>query len=140
MPNLYVIFEMQKDEIHQTRMTAGGDRLPYDGKTSTETASLGTTKIHLNSAISTKAARHLCLDIDNMYLNTKLLSPEYMRIYTSLIPDETKDEYNADDFVDADGFVYVEITGAIYGLSQSGYLAHEDLKKNLAKFGYAPAK
>jgi hypothetical protein len=34
----------------------------------------------------------------------------------------------------------VEITGAIYGLSQSGYLAHEDLKMNLAKFGYAPAK
>jgi hypothetical protein len=54
---------LQKDEIHRTRITAGGDRLPYDGKTSTETASLETTKIHTNSVISTKGARHLCLDI-----------------------------------------------------------------------------
>jgi hypothetical protein len=131
---------LQKDEIHRTRMTAGGDRLDYDGKTSTETASLGTTKIHLNSTISTRRARYLCLDIGNMYLNTKLLSPEYMRIHISLIPDEIKEEYNVDQFVDEDGYVYVEITGAIYGLSQSGYLAHEDLKKNLAEFGYAPAK
>jgi hypothetical protein len=75
-----------------------------------------------------------------MYLNTKLLSPEYMRIHISLIPDEIKEEYNVEDYVDENGFVYVETTGAIYGLSQSGYLAHEDLKKNLAKFGYAPAK
>jgi hypothetical protein len=37
-------------------------------------------------------------------------------------------------------YIYVEITGAIYGLSQSGYLAHEDLRKNLPKFGYSPAK
>jgi hypothetical protein len=131
---------LQKDEIHRTRMTAGGDRLPYDGRTSTETASIGTAKIHFNSIISTKGARHLCLDIGNMYLNTKLPSPEYMRIHISLIPDEIKEEYNVNDYVDEDGFVYVEITGAIYGLSQSGYLAHEDLKKNLAPFGYAPAK
>jgi hypothetical protein len=82
--------QLQKDEIHRTRMTAGGDRLDYDGKTNTETASLETTKIHLNSVISTKGARHLCLDIGNMYLNTKLLSPEYMRIHISLIPDEIK--------------------------------------------------
>jgi hypothetical protein len=67
---------LQKDEIHRTRMTAGGDRLPYDGRTSTETASIGTAKIHFNSIISTKGARHLCLDIGNMYLNTKLPSPQ----------------------------------------------------------------
>jgi hypothetical protein len=131
---------LQKDEIHRTRMTAGGDRLDYDGKKSTETASLETPKFHLNSVISTKRARHLCLDIGNMYLNTKLLSPEYMRIHISLIPNEIKVEYNVEDFVDENGYVYVEITGAIYGLSRSGYLASEDLKKNLAKFGYAPAK
>jgi hypothetical protein len=113
-------------------MTAGGDRLDYDGKTSTDTARLETTKIHLNSVISTKEARHLCLDIGNMYLNTKLLSPEYMRIHISLIPDEIKEEYNAEDFVDENGYVYVEITGAIYGLSQSGYLANEDLNRILA--------
>jgi hypothetical protein len=41
---------------------------------------------------------------------------------------KSKMKYNVNDFFDADGFVYVEVTGAIYGLSQSGDLAYEDLK------------
>jgi hypothetical protein len=65
------------------RLTAGGDRLPYDGKKITETAGLETTKILLNSVISTPGARFTCYDIGNMYLNTKLLTPEYMRKYTA---------------------------------------------------------
>jgi hypothetical protein len=32
----------------------------------------------------------------------------------------------------------MEVTGAIYGLSQSGYLANQDLVKNLAIYGYHP--
>jgi hypothetical protein len=65
---------------------------------------------------------------------------ELARILISLIPDEIKDDYNVHEYVDENGFVYVEIRGGIYGLSQSGYLANEDLKMNLAQFGYAPAK
>ena len=42
---------LQKDEINRTRLTIGADRLEYDGKTSTETASLETIKIYLNSTI-----------------------------------------------------------------------------------------
>jgi hypothetical protein len=34
----------------------------------------------------------------------------------------------------------MEVTGAIYGLSQSGYLANQDLIKNLARHGYHPVK
>jgi hypothetical protein len=41
---------------------------------------------------------------------------------------------------DKDGYVYMEVTGAIYGLAQSGYLANQDLIKNLATFGYPPVK
>jgi hypothetical protein len=75
-----------------------------------------------------------------MYLNTKLLSPEYMRIHIDLIPEEIREEYNTDEFMDENGYVYMEVTGAIYGLSQSGYLANQDLIKNLAKHGYSPVK
>ena len=71
---------LQKAEIHQMRMTAGGDRLDdYEGKTSTKTAGLETVKIHINSTISraNKGARYMCINIGNMYLNTqKLLLPE----------------------------------------------------------------
>eukprot|EP00978_Attheya_sp_CCMP212_P034239 scaffold142601_cov51-Attheya_sp.AAC.3 len=35
------------------RLTAGGDRLPYDGKKSAETAGLETTIILINSVVST---------------------------------------------------------------------------------------
>jgi hypothetical protein len=71
-----------------------------------------------------------------MYLNTKLLSPEYMRKHIDLIPEEIRQEYNTDEFIDENGFVYMEVTGAIYGLAQSGYLANQDFIKNLSKFRY----
>jgi hypothetical protein len=130
----------QKDEPNRMRLTAGGDRLPYDGKKSTETAGLETTKILLNSVISTPGARFACFDISNMYLNTKLPSPEYMKIHASMIPKEVMNEYNVTQYMDENGYAYVEITGAIYGLAQSGYLANQDLIKNLAPFGYYPSK
>jgi hypothetical protein len=57
-----------------------------------------------------------------MYLNTKLLVPEYMRIHINLIPEEIREEYNTDEFMDENEFVYMEVTGAIYGLAQTGYL------------------
>jgi hypothetical protein len=129
----------QKDEQERVRLTAGGNRLPYEGKTSTETAGLETTKILLNSTISTKDGKFACFDIGNMYLNTTLPSPEYMRIHVSMIPQEVIAEYDVTQYLDENGYAYVEITGAIYGLAQSGYLANEDLKKNLAPFGYYPS-
>jgi hypothetical protein len=133
---------LQKAEIHRTRLTAGGNLLDYEGKTSTETAGMETIKIRINSTISRakKGARYLCIDIGNMYLNTKLLSPEYMRIHIDLIPEEIREEHNTDEFMDENGYVYMEVTGAIYRLSQSGYLANQDLIKNLAKHGYHPVK
>jgi hypothetical protein len=61
---------LQKAEIHRTRLTAGGNLLDYEGKTSTDTAGMETIKIHINSTISRakKGARYLCIDIgNNMY-------------------------------------------------------------------------
>jgi hypothetical protein len=135
-------YQTTKSETHQTRLAAGGDQLDYEGKTSTDAAGLETIKIHINSTISRKETKYMCIDIGNMYLNTKLLSPEYMRILIDLIPEEIQHEYNTKAFADKDGcthiyvHVYMEVTGAIYGLSQSGYLANQDLIKNLATYIY----
>ena len=60
-----------------------------------------------------------------MYLNTKLQTPEYMRIHITQILDEIIDKYDVHAYVEHDGYAYVEITGAIYGLAQSGYLVHQ---------------
>ena len=43
-------------------------------------------------------------------------------------------------YVEIDGYVYVEIIGTIYVLSQSGRIAKQDLQKHLAKYGYYPTK
>ena len=63
-----------------------------------------------------------------------------MRIHLSLIPQEIIDEYKAMEYVDIDGYVYCEITGAMYGLAQSGRIANQDLQKHLAQYGYYPAR
>ena len=54
---------LQKDNINQTRLTVGGDRLKFNGKTSTDIGGLGIFKIHLNSTISTKDVKYATADI-----------------------------------------------------------------------------
>ena len=75
-------------------MTAGGDRLNYDGETTTETSTIETAKILINSTISTDEARFACWDIGNFYTNSRLPEPEYMRIHIKDIPQEVIEEYN----------------------------------------------
>ena len=63
-----------------------------------------------------------------------------MRIHLSLIPQEIIDEYDVMKYVEADGYIYVEITGAMYILSQSGRTANVYLRKHLAIYNHYPTK
>ena len=132
--------QLQKGEINRTRLTVGGNLLEYKGKTSTKSASLETIKIHLNSTISTKDAKYAAADIGNFYTNSKLDTPEYMKIHISLIPHEIIDKYNVMIFVDKEGYVHVKITEAMYGLAQSGQIANQDLQEHLAKYNFYPTR
>ena len=69
---------LQIDDINGTRLTVGGDRLEFDGKTSTETAKLETIKTHLNSKISTKDTKYPAANMRNFYLISKI---RIIRIY-----------------------------------------------------------
>ena len=117
-------------------MTVGGDRLYYSGNTATEVASLETTKIHVNSTISTPGARQAFAYIGKFYTNSRLREPEFMKVHISDIPQEIIDEYNVMIYANEDGFVYVEIMGAMYGLKQAGKIANDDLIEYLKEFGY----
>ena len=66
----------KKYEPRKMILTAGGNRLEYQGKKSTEKSGLETNKILVNSIISTPEARFGCFDTSNIYLNTKIPSPE----------------------------------------------------------------
>ena len=59
-----------------------------------------------------------------------------------MIPDDIRIEYGINDnYIDTIFFMYFEVTKAImYGLIQSGALAHADLKQHLTKYDYYPHK
>ena len=59
-------------------MTAGGDRINYPDDVATPTGDLITTKVLLNSVISTPNARFMTVDVKNFYLNTPMKN---MNIY-----------------------------------------------------------
>jgi len=128
-----------KAEPYRTRLTVGGDKLPYFNETKTDTASLPTIKTHLNSTISTKGARYATADISNFYLaNNKLLYPEYMRINLRDLPEEIIIQYNLKQLADKHEYVYTRIDKGMYGLK--GKIAYDNLVKHLQKFGYAPCR
>jgi len=80
------------------------------------------------------------MDISNMYLNTPLDRYEYMKMRLIDISPEIIKQYNLQSKVAPDGYVYIEIRRAMYGLKQSGMLANKELKAVLAKTGYHPSK
>jgi hypothetical protein len=115
--------------MNRTRITAGGNLITdYPGDVSTETAGLETVKIHWNSVLSTPGAKWMGMDISNMYLNTPLDRYEYMRMHLRDIPQEIIDQYNLTDIAEPNGFVYIEIRRAMYGMKQAGFLANGKLK------------
>jgi len=71
-----------KSEKYRTRLTVGGDRLPYEADARSPTASLLETKLILNSTISDSdiGARFACADLKDHFLTTPMQDPEYMRV------------------------------------------------------------
>ena len=128
-----------KDEVERTRLTVGGNLIEYPGNTRTETSDIITFKLLVNSTISTKGARFICIDVKIFYLNTPMGRYEYMRLPIDLIPEEIIEKYNLRDLVH-NGYVYCEIRKGMYGLPQAGILANDLLKERLAKHGYYPSQ
>ncbi len=60
-----------------------------------------------------------------------LKRPEYARTKLSDIPDEVIKDYNLHQLATPDGWVYVKVTRAMYGLPQAGSLGQDQLEKRL---------
>ncbi len=88
-----------------------------------------------NSILSTEGARYMCLDIKNFYLTAPLDRFEYMKMPLSLFPPWTREQYNLGTHA-KNGFVYLEMRRAIWGLPQAGILANKLLRKQLLPHGY----
>ena len=57
-PRLTAAYRAKKADLYRIRITAGRDKLTYDGKTATYGAGLTTIKTHLNSVVSTPGAKY----------------------------------------------------------------------------------
>ncbi len=134
-----VKFCPQKLNPHRIRITAGGNLINYPGELMTSTANLTTSKLMWNSVFSTKGTKYICLDIKNFYLNAPLDRFEYMKMPLSLFPSWTKEQYNLDRLA-KNGFVYLEMRRAVWGLSQAGILANKLQHKQLLPHGYYKCK
>jgi Reverse transcriptase (RNA-dependent DNA polymerase) len=96
---------------------------------------LETTKLLLNSVISTAEAKFCTMDITNFYLNKPLDQPEYLKIPINLIPVEIMHEYQLQTKI-KNGTVMARIDKVMYGLPQAGILANKLLKQRLEPHGY----
>ena len=121
---------------YRVRGTYGGDISDYVGPTSAQTADMPSTKILLNDVVSDDAD-FMTIDIKDFYLGTRMKRKEYMRIHLSQIPIESQIKYITEELVH-DGSVLVEISKGIYGLTQAGLLAQEQLFEHLSQNDFYP--
>ncbi len=133
-------YKPNMEEKWRTRLTAGGDRINYPFNCSTPTADMTLLKIIINSTISTKGAQCMMIDHSNFYLKTPIAWRKYMHLNIMDIPEEIITQYKPRDIAIADGYVYCEISKAIYGLPQSGIITQQLLEKCLTKVGYTQSK
>jgi hypothetical protein len=105
----------EKAESNRVQITVGGNLLACLGETSTEAASIETTKLLINSVLSAPGARLGTIDISNFYIQNFLKDYQYARFHMSMIPQEIINEYNLTDIMETDGWCYVEVRKAMYG-------------------------
>jgi hypothetical protein len=99
-----------------------GNLVSYKGKLSVRTADINTAKIHWNSVISNKKAKYMCMDIKNFYLTVTIEYFEYMKIPFALFPSWIVEQYDLAKH-QKDGWVYLEMRRAVWGIPQAGILA-----------------
>lgn len=66
--------------------------------------------------------------------------PEYMRIHNRYFPKDIRKQYDIDNIVANDGYVYFRMKRGMHGLKQAVRLAFDQLKLRLKPFGYFPDK
>eukprot|EP00957_Ditylum_brightwellii_P192060 14620909-Ditylum_brightwellii.AAC.1 len=80
----------QQANPHHIYLTVGGDHVEYPHKVSTPNANLFTSKLLINSVVSTPGAKFMTADIISLNLNMLLDKYEYMKLKYGIVPDEIK--------------------------------------------------
>ena len=127
-----------KTEIHRVCMTAGGNYLDYPGNARCPVVCMLNSKLHINITISDahKGACYLGIDIKNFYLFTLMQYYQYIRFLPKMVPQEVWDDPRYDIPIATGGFIYLEIRRGMYGLTEAGVIAFDQIVRYLAPHGY----
>jgi hypothetical protein len=96
-------FRQHKVDQYRVRNTVGGNLIDFPGDKSTKVAELVTCKALINNIISTPGARKY------FYLGNQLHNAEYNRFKAELIPPEIWEQYNLDEYLEPDGYIYARV-------------------------------
>ncbi len=88
-----------------------------------------------NSVLSTESAKYMCLDINNFHLSAPLDRFEYKKIPLALFLQWIIKQYDLNKHA-LNGFIYLKMQRAIWGLPQACILANKLLCKRLLSQGY----
>jgi Reverse transcriptase (RNA-dependent DNA polymerase) len=114
----------------------GGNLIDFPGDKSTRAADLVTVKCLFNNVVSTPGARAACIDIKDFYLNNLLPSAEYVRFRKEDIPKAVWIQYQLDNYVTPESYIYARVDKGMYGLPQAGKVASDYLIPRLKEAGY----
>lgn len=128
------------DNPWRARITAGGDKLDYDGETMVNSANHTVIKCHWNSVLSSPGHKYATMDAGNMYLESNLPKSRYARFKLKQIPLAIQIKYNLAQFVGQSGYVHARTNKAWYGLKEAGRIAGGDIREHLGAFGYHESK
>ena len=78
----------EKSNPNQTRITIGGNRITFPGDVGTPTASFELAKLVFNSVLLCPGAKFTTFEICNLYPQTTLNHPEYVRVRLCNIPNK----------------------------------------------------
>jgi hypothetical protein len=126
------------DDANHTHITIGRNNIAYPGDVGTPTGSIELVELLVNSVLSQRNTRLATMDLKNLYLNTPLDQPEYVRIKLADIPLKFIDEYKLNNIA-PNSWIYFEMRRGMYGLPQAGILANKLLRDRLANFDYYKA-
>ena len=139
-PQVKEKLDHNKEKTRRVRGTLGGDRLNYDGPTSSPVADIAVIKLLLHSVVSDRLnhgtnTRFATIDLSDFYLESKLPRADYVRIAVKHIPDDILTEYDLHKYID-NGHILFQVDGAMYGHPAAGRLANSDLVSLLHENGY----
>ena len=111
----------------------------YRTKYKVSPVKIQTIRLQLNIASFEKRILYN-IDIKSAYLNADLPKPYYMKIKGELVKILCDLDSSYTKYITEEGYLYLKVKKAIYGLHESGYLWYKNLSTNLKNFGYKISK